>query len=221
MSASNTTLALVVTMGGAVLAWTGVVDPPGGLTGAMGRVLNRQAPAGAGRAKADPLSLVPALYTAPGGATTPPEAGGVSSGGAALPASTKGTLPLIRPVSQPFTGRWGHYPSGGLHPALDFPCPPGTPVHAAAGGTVTFAGWDTTGYGWCVRLTLTNGWKVTYGHNSALLVHTGQTVAPGQVIAKSGSSGNSTGPHVHMGVATAAGVAFDFTPHLVSGGLAA
>lgn len=210
-------------MGGAVLAWTGIVDPPGGLTGSMQRVLNRQPAAGAGKAKASPLSLIPALYTG-GGSSPAPEAGGGSSGGSSLPASSRGAITLIRPVSQPYAGTWGHYAqSGGLHPALDFPCPDGTPVRVAAGGTVTFAGWDTTGYGWCVKVTLTNGWRVIYGHNSpgGLLVHTGQTVAPGAVIAKSGHSGHATGPHVHMEVHDAGDVAFDFTRYLAGGTVAA
>lgn len=70
------------------------------------------------------------------------------------------------------------------------------PVFAADSGTVTFAGWDTTGYGNFVVINHGNGYKTTYGHNEAILVSVGQTVVQGQQISESGSTGNSTGNHL-------------------------
>lgn len=193
MSASNTTLALVVTMGGAVLAWTGITDPPGGLVGAVQRVIAHQPAAGPPKAPSTPLALAAAFYT---GGTAGASSGAPSAGAPA--------------------GVWGHYPSGGYHPGLDFPCPPGTPVHAVADGVVVRSGWDTTGYGMAVEVRMSNGWEYLLGHNSRLLVNVGQHVTAGQVIAVSGSTGHSTGPHVHLGVKDAHGW-FDFTPYLSDG----
>lgn len=215
MSGSNTTLALVVTMGGAVLAWVGIVDPPGGLVGATQRVINHEPAAGAGKAKSDPLGLVSALYT--GGGTT--AGAGTSGDSSGAGTGTGGTVTLVRPVPVPFAGHYGVYASSGKpHPALDFPVESGTPVRAGAAGRVIFAGWDTTGYGWMVEIRMDNGWTLRYGHNSALNVLVGQRVTAGQIISRSGSTGNSTGPHVHMAVLDKSGHPFDFTSLLASGG---
>jgi LysM repeat protein len=70
------------------------------------------------------------------------------------------------------------------------------PVFAADSGTVTFSGWDTTGYGNMVIIDHGNGYKTYYSHNEALLISTGQTVVKGQQISESGSTGNSTGNHL-------------------------
>ena len=75
----------------------------------------------------------------------------------------------------------------------------GTPVHAAAGGTVIYAGW-MEGYGNLVVIDHGNGLSTAYGHNSSLASSVGQSVSAGQVIAYSGSTGHSTGPHVHFEV---------------------
>jgi murein DD-endopeptidase MepM/ murein hydrolase activator NlpD len=89
------------------------------------------------------------------------------------------------------------YRSGGFHEALDIGVSTGTPVKAAASGTVTYAGW-ATGYGYLVKISHGNGYETRYGHNSKLLVSVGQAVAKGQTISLSGSTGNSTGPHLHF-----------------------
>jgi hypothetical protein len=90
-------------------------------------------------------------------------------------------------ITQPF---W----SG--HGAIDIGAFLRQPVFAAAGGTVIFADWDTTGFGNLVIIDHGNGILTYYGHNSALLVKYGQLVSRGQQIAEAGSTGNSTGPHV-------------------------
>ena len=73
----------------------------------------------------------------------------------------------------------------------------GTPVKAADTGTVIYSGW-MGGYGYAVMINHGNGLVTIYGHNSRLLVSEGQSVTQGDVIARSGSTGWSTGPHVHF-----------------------
>jgi murein DD-endopeptidase MepM/ murein hydrolase activator NlpD len=86
-----------------------------------------------------------------------------------------------------------------MHEGIDIAVPSGTPVVASASGTVITAGW-LGGYGNLVVIDHGNGLATAYGHNSSLAVGGGQQVAQGQVIAYSGSTGHSTGPHVHFEV---------------------
>ena len=86
-----------------------------------------------------------------------------------------------------------------MHTGVDIRCSSGTPVHAAAGGEVAFAG-RLGGYGNCVILNHGGGLATVYGHCSSLIVSEGQTIRQGQVIAYSGSTGFSTGPHLHFEV---------------------
>ncbi len=84
----------------------------------------------------------------------------------------------------------------GFHHGLDIAVWIGTKVQATKDGTVTIAGWRS-GYGWLVEIAHESGYTTLYGHNSRLLVKEGDRVKAGDVIALSGSSGDSTGPHVH------------------------
>jgi len=93
----------------------------------------------------------------------------------------------------PFTGH------GAFHKGLDFAGPEGSEVIAVAAGVVTWAG-DKTGYGSLVEVSHGNGLVTRYGHNAKTLVAVGQTVTRGQPIALVGSTGRSTGPHVHFEV---------------------
>jgi murein DD-endopeptidase MepM/ murein hydrolase activator NlpD len=86
-----------------------------------------------------------------------------------------------------------------FHAGLDFAAAYGTPVVAAAGGTVAFAGFKRD-FGWVVEIDHGNGLLTRYAHASELLVHAGQIVAPGDRIAMVGSTGRSTGPHLHFEV---------------------
>ena len=86
-----------------------------------------------------------------------------------------------------------------VHSGIDIGVDEGTPVHAADGGTVAWSGW-MGGYGYAVVIDHGNGMSTLYGHNSELAVSEGQDVGKGQVIAYAGSTGNSTGPHVHFEV---------------------
>lgn len=99
---------------------------------------------------------------------------------------------------------FGHRASpGGIgstyHEGIDIAVGTGTTVRAADGGTVEIAGWYG-GYGILVTVNHGNGMTTYYGHNSSVLVRSGQKVSKGDAIASSGNTGNSTGPHVHFGV---------------------
>ena len=85
------------------------------------------------------------------------------------------------------------------HTGIDIPVDSGTPVHTTIAGTVVYAGPNSDGYG---NLVVVQNGKVQtfYAHNSSIDVTVGQFVQQGQVVAESGSSGNSTGPHVHYEV---------------------
>ena len=86
------------------------------------------------------------------------------------------------------------------HGGTDIAAATGTPILAAADGTVEIAGYNAGGYGYYVKLSHGDGYETLYGHCSVLLVSTGQPVKQGQVIAKVGSTGHSTGPHLHFEV---------------------
>lgn len=83
------------------------------------------------------------------------------------------------------------------HKGVDWATPTGTPVYASCGGTVAKAGWGS-GYGYVVYINHEDGRQTRYGHLSKVLVSAGQTVKQGDRIALSGSTGISTGPHLHF-----------------------
>jgi murein DD-endopeptidase MepM/ murein hydrolase activator NlpD len=84
-----------------------------------------------------------------------------------------------------------------LHSGIDIGVSEGTDVLASKDGTVVTAGWNN-GYGYYVTINHGDGIATLYAHNSSLLVKSGDKVSKGQAIAKSGSTGNSTGPHIHF-----------------------
>ncbi len=86
------------------------------------------------------------------------------------------------------------------HNGVDIGGASGTPIYAYMGGTVTFSGWDTTGYGNCVKISHGNGIVTIYAHCSALYVSAGQQVSAGQTIAGIGMTGWATGNHLHFEV---------------------
>jgi murein DD-endopeptidase MepM/ murein hydrolase activator NlpD len=102
---------------------------------------------------------------------------------------------LIWPVHGPVAQEFGH--NG--HPGIDIDAPYGTPIHAAGNGVVIWAGWQG-GYGNFVLIDHGQGLVTGYGHQSRIAVTRGQTVTQGQVIGYEGSTGYSTGPHVHFEV---------------------
>ncbi|WP_240260624.1 phage tail spike protein [Clostridium perfringens] len=104
----------------------------------------------------------------------------------------------ILPVSGSVTALFGHYPSGAKHTGTDIGCPEGTPVRACRDGIVIKRRELTYSYGKYLFVDHGGGLTTIYGHNSKLLVNEGDHVKQGQVIAKSGSTGNSTGNHCHI-----------------------
>ncbi|MEG4346209.1 peptidoglycan DD-metalloendopeptidase family protein [Microcoleus sp. A003_D6] len=91
--------------------------------------------------------------------------------------------------------RWGR-----MHKGIDIAGPIGTPIVAASDGVVTYAEWNDGGYGYLVEITHADGSETLYGHNSRILVQKGQKVAQGEQISEMGSTGFSTGPHLHFEV---------------------
>jgi murein DD-endopeptidase MepM/ murein hydrolase activator NlpD len=110
-----------------------------------------------------------------------------------LPASLKFISSGFGYRSDPFNG------SGAFHAGLDFRGPVGAPIYAAAKGKVSFAG-VRNGYGNCVEIDHGNGLMTRYAHMSAFRTRVGQTVDAGDVIGAIGSTGRSTGPHLHFEV---------------------
>ncbi|MEV4916182.1 transglycosylase family protein [Streptomyces tirandamycinicus] len=117
-------------------------------------------------------------------------------------------------------GKAGSAWSSGYHTGVDFPVPTGTSVKAVAPGRVVSAGWAGA-YGYQIVLRHDDGKYSQYAHLSALTVREGQRVDSGQRIARSGSTGNSTGPHLHFEVRTGPGYGSDIDPlrYLRSGGV--
>ncbi|GHH95347.1 M23 family metallopeptidase [Streptomyces capillispiralis] len=93
----------------------------------------------------------------------------------------------------------GAYWSSGYHTGLDFAAPTGTLIKAVHTGTITSAGWDGS-YGYKTVLTLDDGTEIWYAHQSSISVSVGQKVSTGDVIGRVGSTGNSTGAHLHLEV---------------------
>jgi murein DD-endopeptidase MepM/ murein hydrolase activator NlpD len=102
------------------------------------------------------------------------------------------------PVSGPVVSGFGPR-AGRMHEGIDIICSTGTPVRSAGAGTVIYAGW-LGGYGNLVVVDHGGGLSTAYAHNSSFASSVGQAVAAGQVIAYSGSTGDSSGPHVHFEV---------------------
>ncbi len=113
-----------------------------------------------------------------------------------IPASAaRGTGNFGWPVSGVITQKfWSH------HPGLDIGAPKGTPVYAADSGYVVLAGWDQerVSYGFMILISHGNGYLTRYAHLSAMNVDVGDSVRKGQLIGRVGSTGNSTGPHLHF-----------------------
>lgn len=110
-------------------------------------------------------------------------------------------ISLTRPISGTITSRFANQSSirGGAHTGLDIAAPSGTKIKSAASGTVVYAGYNGS-YGNMIAISHGNGVQTYYAHCSKLIAKKGQTVSQGQTIAKVGSTGNSTGPHLHLEV---------------------
>ena len=106
---------------------------------------------------------------------------------------------LIWPVKGQLTSRFGNR-SGRHHDGIDIGARKGTPIVAAAGGKIMFSGWGPTGYGLMLIIKHKSNLTTVYAHNAYIHVHKNQMVKQGQRIASVGSTGRSTGPHLHFEV---------------------
>lgn len=100
-------------------------------------------------------------------------------------------------ISSHFGPRWGS-----VHTGVDLAIGMGTPVKACDEGKVIFAGWNSGGYGNLIKVDHGNGYQTWYAHLSKIYVKNGEAVSKGEVIGAVGSTGNSTGPHLHLEVRT-------------------
>ncbi len=134
------------------------------------------------------------LLMVPGGVKPETAGGGTPSG-----RTSRSTLaprgmarfgwPVVGRITQSY---WSH------HHAVDIAASLGTPIHAANTGSVQMAGWDKTGYGNMVLINHGNGYQSRYGHLSAIEVKEGDAVQKGQIIGRVGTTGHSTGAHLHF-----------------------
>lgn len=116
-------------------------------------------------------------------------------------------------VTSSFGPRWG-----ATHNGTDYGAPIGTPLYAAKAGTVVAAG-PVAGYGLWIRIQTDDGYLLEYGHNNSNYVTVGQRVSAGQVIGEVGNRGDSTGPHLHLGVQNPAGQWIDSVAWLAANGV--
>jgi murein DD-endopeptidase MepM/ murein hydrolase activator NlpD len=128
------------------------------------------------------------------------DSGAASAGSGAAPRSSPGgafSWPVAGTVTSPFGARWGR-----MHEGIDIAASSGRPIAAAGAGRVIYAGW-MSGYGNLVVIDHGGGIATAYAHQSAIASAVGQTVERGQTIGYVGSTGNSTGPHLHFEVRSA------------------
>lgn len=118
------------------------------------------------------------------------------------------TWPAAGVLTSRYGRRWGR-----MHKGIDIAGPVGTPINSAASGVVVFAGWSDS-YGNLVEVEHTDGTRTRYAHNSRLLVSVGQSVSQGQQVSEMGSTGRSTGSHLHFEIRPSGGDAINPMPHL-------
>ena len=158
------------------------------------RRLKQSALSSARDSRAEQLAEVEALAAqsaALAAAIRDAQAGSTGSG---APSAAGFIWPVNGPVVSGFGMRWGR-----MHEGIDIAASLGTPIHAAASGTVIHAGW-LGGYGNLVVVDHGDGLATAYAHASAILVAVGQQVSQGDTLSLVGSTGNSTGPHLHFEV---------------------
>ena len=135
----------------------------------------------------------------PVGQTVTPELPSLSAPDMYLPNSPTQFEGYIWPAKGVLTSGYGRR-WGRMHRGIDIAAPVGTPILAAAPGVVVTAGWNSGGYGNLVEIQHPDGSLTLYAHNSRILVRRGQDVQQGEQISEMGSTGYSTGPHLHFEV---------------------
>jgi murein DD-endopeptidase MepM/ murein hydrolase activator NlpD len=163
---------------------------------ASARELKRSALADSRETREEYLSEVEALAAQSAALATAirESQAGAGSAGTGTPSAAGLIWPVDGVVTSGFGMRWGR-----MHEGIDIAAPIGTPIWAAAAGTVIHSGW-LSGYGNLVVVDHGNGLATAYAHASAILVVLGQQVSQGETIALVGSTGHSTGPHLHFEV---------------------
>ncbi len=114
-----------------------------------------------------------------------------------FPSRPMETRRWLWPANGVFTSAYG-WRWGRMHKGIDIANNVGTPILAAQSGQITFAGWSDGGYGYLVEITHPDGSRSLYAHQSRILVQVGEEVSQGQQIGQMGSTGRSTGPHLHF-----------------------
>jgi murein DD-endopeptidase MepM/ murein hydrolase activator NlpD len=117
-----------------------------------------------------------------------------TAGSPQTPSSSGLIWPVSGPITSPFGWRWGR-----MHEGIDIGVGYGTPIHAAAAGTVIYCGWES-GYGNLVVIDHGGNLATAYGHQSSIAVSCGQHVDQGEVIGYVGCTGHCFGPHLHFEV---------------------
>ncbi|MET8894132.1 transglycosylase family protein [Streptomyces albogriseolus] len=142
-----------------------------------------------------------------------------SSSATSTATGAKRVAPVSAALGTPYH-KAGSSWSKGYHTGVDFPVPTGTPVKSVGAGTVIAAGWEGS-FGYQVVVRHADGRYSQYAHLSAISVRNGQSVGAGQRIGRSGSTGNSSGPHLHFEVRTGPGFGSDVDPlaYLRAGGV--
>ncbi len=161
---------------------------------AAARTLKRSAIFDARETRADYLEEVEALAAQSASLAAAIRDAQAGSRGSGVPSASGFIWPVNGTVVSGFGIRWGR-----MHEGIDITAPTGTPIWAAAAGTVIHAGW-LGGYGNLVVVDHGDGLATAYAHASAILVAVGQGVGQGETIALVGSTGNSSGPHLHFEV---------------------
>lgn len=152
----------------------------------------------------------------PIGETVSPELPPLSSPEQYLPEPGQQFNGYIWPAEGVFTSGYGRR-WGRMHRGIDIAGPIGTPILAAASGEVIFAGWNNGGFGKLVKLKHPDESVTLYAHNNRVLVQKGQEVEQGEPIAEMGTTGRSTGPHLHFEIRPHEKAAVNPLAHLPSG----
>jgi murein DD-endopeptidase MepM/ murein hydrolase activator NlpD len=177
----------------------GEPEPASTLAVAAGQQARADAADRADRAERPSASASPSASTqAPAKAAAPKAAAPAPKATTAKPKAATPAWVTPMPgaeITSCFGQRWGV-----LHAGIDLAADEGTPIHAAAAGTVLAAGWVYAGYGISVMIDHGGGVQTHYAHQSRTVVQPGQKVKAGQLIGYEGSTGDSTGPHLHFEV---------------------
>jgi murein DD-endopeptidase MepM/ murein hydrolase activator NlpD len=162
-------------------------------------VLMARASVGGNANYATPLVQTTALRMAA------PQMPSIGASDSYLPQGKGAMKGYVWPAQGVFTSGYG-WRWGRMHRGIDVAAPVGTPIVAAAPGVVSYSGWNDGGYGYLVEIDHADGTMTRYAHNHRLLVSNGQQVNQGQQIAEMGSTGFSTGPHLHFEIHKPEGV---------------